>query len=242
MKILVKYIFVFIAIGAITSCKKFLDVNENPNAPTTAPINGLLARITQNAALNVFRVSYNITSNYVQYTASPNAAAASDIYEPIDASSTWTFLYDNMTDAYDLEKMAKERGATQYQGVAKIVMAMDLHLVHNVWGSAPFTQAFTSETLTPAYDNAEVIFAKCISLLDEGIALLGEANSTITIPVAATGNPDLIHKGITAAWIRTAHALKARLLNQLSKKAQYNPTAILQNWHKHILLLQMMHI
>jgi len=161
----------------------------------------------------------------VQYLASPNPDAPTDTYDKIDASSTWTNLYDNMTDIYDLEKMGKEQGATQYQGVAKIMMAMELHLVHNLWGNAPYSQAFSGETPTPDYDDAKTIFQNCLTLLDEGIALLGQAGSKITIPTTSP-SPDLIHKGNTAAWIRTAHALKARLLNQLSKTQQYNPTAI----------------
>lgn len=211
--------------GLLVSCKKFLDVNKNPNAPTQPPINGLLTRVTQSTALNVFRVS-NITSYYVQYLASPNASSPTDVYEAIDASATWTNLYDNMTDIYDLEKMAKDRGATQYQGVAKILMAMNLQLVHNLWGDAPYSNAFSGENLTPSYDTGPTILQTCLTLLDEGITLVQQAGSTITIPTTGTVNPDLIHKGVTAAWVRTAHALKARLLNQLSKTAQYSTTAI----------------
>jgi hypothetical protein len=225
MKLLMRLIFIFLAFVSITSCKKFLDVNTNPNAPTIAPINGLLGRATQNAALNVNRVG-NITSYYVQYLASPNTDGATDTYDKIDASTTWTLLYDNMTDSYDLEKLAKDNGATQYQGVAKILIAMDLHLVHNLWGAAPYTEAFSNETFTPKFDDAPAIFQKCLTLLDEGIALLQQPGSKLTISTSAT-SPDLIHKGVTDAWIRTAHALKARLLNQLSKTTQYNPTAIL---------------
>ncbi len=225
MKILTRYIVAFVLLGCISSCKKFLDVNTNPNAPTTPPINGLLARVTQNAALNVYRVS-NVTSYYVQYLASPNPASPTDVYEPIDASGTWTSLYDNMTDAYDLEKLAADQGATQYQGVAKILQAMDLSLVHTLWGAAPYTTAFSSETLTPSYDDAETIFQRTLTLLDEGLALLAQGNSTRTIPTAAAGNPDMIHKGVTAAWVRTAHALKARLLNQLSDTPGYSAANI----------------
>jgi hypothetical protein len=213
-----------LAVTSVISCKKFLDVNTNPNSPTTAPINGLLIRTTQNAALNVYRVG-NITSYYVQYLASPNPDAPTDTYDKIDASGTWTSLYDNMTDIYDMEKMAKDAGATQYQGVAKVLMAMDLHMVHNLWGSAPYSQAFSGEFPTPEYDDAKTIFQTCLSLLDEGITLLGQAGSKITIPTSSP-SPDLIHKGNSAAWIRTAHALKARLLNQLSKTAQYNSANI----------------
>lgn len=224
MKLTMRYIFILVAAGSITSCKKFLDVNNNPNASTTAPIDGLLIRTTQNAALNVYRVG-NITSYYVQYLASPNPDAPTDTYDKIDASSAWTSLYDNMTDSYDLEKLAKANGATQYQGVAKILMAMDLHLVHNLWGAAPYTEAFSGEHLSPKYDDATAIYQTCLTLLDDGIALLNQAGSKITIPTSGP-SPDLIHKGVSAAWIRTAHALKARLLNQLSKTTQYSPATI----------------
>ena len=222
---LTRYILLLLAVTSVTSCKKFLDVNTNPNSPTIAPINGLLIRTTQQSALNVYRVG-NITSYYVQYLASPNPDAPTDTYDKIDASSTWTSLYDNLTDIYDLEKMAKEAGATQYQGVAKILMAMDLHMLHNLWGSVPYTEAFSGESPTPAYDDAKTIFQTCLSLLDEGITLLGQPGSKITIPTSSP-SPDLIHKGVTAAWIRTAHAMKARLLNQLSKTQQYNTATIL---------------
>jgi hypothetical protein len=222
-----KYFFIILALVASSSCKKYLDVNTNPNSPTVPPINGLLTRVTQNVALNVFRVS-NITSYYVQYLASPNPSSPTDVYEPIDASSTWTSLYDNMTDIYDLQKLATESGASQYQGVAKVLMAMDLHLLHNLWGAVPYSKSFTGESLTPTFDDAQAVYQRCLTLLDEGIADLQKTTSTRTIPVAAgTGaRVDLIHNGSSAAWIRTANALKARLLNMVSKTPQYNPTAI----------------
>jgi hypothetical protein len=221
---LTRYIFILFVFASVISCKKFLNVNTNPNSPTAAPINGLLVRTTGQTALNVYRVS-NTTSYYVQYLASPNPDAPTDTYDKIDASSTWTSLYDNMTDIYDMGKMAKDAGATQYQGVAKILMALNLHHVHNLWGSAPYTQAFSGENPTPEYDDAKTIFQTCLTLLDEAITLLGQPGSKITIPTS-NPSPDLIHKGSTAAWIRTAHALKARLLNQLSKTTQYNTANI----------------
>lgn len=209
-----------------TSCKKYLDINTNPNQPTQPTINGLLTQTTLNSALNVYRVSTNITSYYVQYLASSNTASPLDTYDDIDASSTWTSLYDNMTDIYDLEKIAAEKGATQYQGVAKILMAMNLQFINSLWGDAPYTAAFSAASLTPGFDNAQSIYQTCIKLLDDGIALLNQTGSTITIPTSSSNNPDLIHKGATNAWIRTAHALKARLLNQVSKTSAYSTAAI----------------
>lgn len=224
MQHITRYITFCIVLFMLGSCQKFLDVNTNPNAPTTAPINGLLLRTTQQTGINMFNAG-NITSYYVQYLASPNAASPTDTYDQIDASGTWTGLYDNMTDIYDMEKQARESGATQYQGVAKVLMAINLSVVHNLWGAAPYSKAFTAETLTPTYDEAIAIFQQTMTLLDEGIALLQQTGSTRTIPTGTT-SPDLIHQGVTARWIKTANAMKARLLNQLSKTQQYNPTAI----------------
>ena len=223
----IKIIFFVFILGSLASCKKFLDVNENPNSATKAPINGLLARTTQGVALNVFRVS-NITSYYVQYLASPNAASAADVFEPIDASNTWTNLYDNMTDAYDLQNMAAEAGATQYQGVAKVLMAMDLQQVHDLWGSGPYSAAFTGSNLTPAYDDAQTIYNTILQLLDDGIGLIQQPGSKLKL----SANSDFIHKADTAAWIRTTHALKARMLNRVSGTQQYDAAAVLSEVEK----------
>lgn len=221
MKILFRITMVFLAAITMVSCKKYLDVNENPNAATKPPINGLMLNTTYETGLNVYRVA-NTTSYYVQYLANVSVGGATDTYEPIDASSTWTNLYDNMTDIYDLGRLASEQGALKYQGVAKVLMAMNLQLVHNLWGAAPYSEAFTGNTLTPAYDDAQSIFQTCLSLLDEGISLLSSTEASVDISSA----DDVIHHGDADAWIKTAHALKARLLNQLSKTSQYDPQAI----------------
>lgn len=225
MKRISVYILLLCAI-AVTSCKKYLDVNQNPNAATKPPLNGLLTRVTQNTAQNTFRVS-NITSYYVQYLASPNVASPTDTYEPIDASTTWTFLYDNMTDLYDMEQLAISMGATQHQGVAKILMAINLQYIHDLWGDGPYSEAFGGTNLAPKYDGAQTIYQALVQLLDQGIALVQAPGSKVNLSSVASNNPDLIHKGSVAAWVRTGNAMKARLLNRLSKTAQYNTTAIL---------------
>lgn len=222
MKLIIRYLSILLAIVVLASCKKYLDVNKDPNSDTTPPINGLLISTTQNTALNVFRVS-NTTSYYVQYLANNSAGGATDTYEPIDASDTWTSLYDNMTDIYDMQKLGEEKGAFQYQGVAKIMMAMNLQLVHSLWGAAPYSDAFTGNGLTPTYDDAQTIFQTCLNLLDDGIVTIRKSQLSI---YDLSTDADLIHHGDTAAWVHTAHAMKARLLNQLSKTTQYNTANI----------------
>lgn len=222
MKYIIRIFITGLLFVGIASCEKYLDINDNPNQATKPPINGLLARATFDAAINVFRVS-NVTSYYVQYLSSPNPASATDTYEPIDASSTWTELYDNMSDSYDLYKLGEEKNATEYMGAAKVLQAMDLIHVHDLWGDAPYTEAFAGDQIKPKYDDARTNYNRVISLLNEGIDLLKRPGSAIKL----SASDDLIHKGKVDAWVKTAYALKARMLNRLSKTSEYKPEDVL---------------
>ncbi len=71
--------FLLLLIGG-TSCKKYLDINKNPNAAAEPPIAGLLANTTNLTAYNVYDLS-NYTSYYVQYLASPSVSSTNDTYD-----------------------------------------------------------------------------------------------------------------------------------------------------------------
>ena len=218
---------------ATTGCKKYLDINNDPNRPTEAPINGLLAATTQNTGLNVFRAANAGPNYYVQYFASPNASSPTDIYDRVDYSGLWRSLYDNMTDLYDLQQLAIRSNSSAHLGMAKVMMAINLSITTNLWGNVPYTEAFKGDNLRPKFDDAQQLHTTCINLLDEGIAELRK-----TPTVAVTPAADFLH-GNTAAsatvwnstnriwWIRTAFTIKARLLNQLSKTSGYSAASVL---------------
>ncbi|PSL43728.1 SusD-like starch-binding protein associating with outer membrane [Chitinophaga niastensis] len=206
----------------ITGCKKELDINTNPNQAAIPPMNGLLATTTYNTSLNVYHVS-NITSYFVQYLASPNANGATDTYESTDYSTTWQLLYYNMRDIHDLIEQATAAGATKHVGAAEVMMAINLEMVNDLWGSGPYTQAFNVNILQPAYTADDSIYTRCLLLLDDGIAQLNKTGSRYDLDASK----DLIHGGVTSAWIKTAYAVKARIFNHLTKKSNYDPTAVL---------------
>jgi hypothetical protein len=207
---------------SLTGCEKYLDINQDPNRPTAPPINGLLAATTQQTALN-FQRTGNTSSYYTQYLASPNASSPTDVYDRIDLSGSWQSLYDNLADVYDLEKMAVEQRSSEHLGVAKILRAINMSMVIAMFGDVPYEEAFAGVIYTPAYNTEEEIHGICITLLDEGIAELRKTTSSIRLGTTQ----DFIHGGNRTAWIRTAFAIKARLLNRLSKKSSYSAVAVL---------------
>ena len=210
--------FLLLAAG----CDKYLDINDNPNQVTSPPINGLLDTATYQTGLNVQRMG-NITSYYVQQLASPNQGSDRDTYKEEDLSGTWTAHYNVMTDISRMMQLAQEKGSSEHLGVAKILMSLNLNMLINMFGDVPYSEAFQGqELLTPKYDSQESLHATSIQLLDEGIAELQKQDSKLELDAGS----DLIHSGNVNAWIKTAYALKARYLNQLSKTGTYDPAAI----------------
>lgn len=223
MKILNKIFICSLAmfsLAIVSSCEDYLDINENPNNPTEAPLNGLMTNSTFETAQNVFRLG-NITSNYVQYLASPNPASSSDTMEETSFNDLWANLYGVMTDLYDMILKAEETGANHYQGAGQILLALNLAMTVDSFGDVPYSQSFNFETLTPAYDDDTELYAEVLSLLDKGISNLSQET---VLPI---DDDDFIYGGDAENWVKFAYMLKARYLNHMSGTGSYDPTAIL---------------
>ncbi|MEH6305752.1 SusD/RagB family nutrient-binding outer membrane lipoprotein [Olivibacter sp. CPCC 100613] len=205
------------------SCKDYFDLNENPNLVQDPPINSMLTTATQKAALNMQQFG-SITSYYAQYLANPSASGAADTYQITDDSEEWNDVYYAMADLYDMIQKAESTSAYLHAGVAKIMMAYQLGLVADIWGQAPYTDAFYgTNTLTPKYDDEESLYNESLRLIEEGLSDLGRTDYSTELD----GESDLMHQGNVASWIKTGFGLKARFLNKISKKTSYDPNAVL---------------
>lgn len=223
MKKYMKLIYLSVMVTMFSGCKKYLDINENPNASTDPPIAGLLANVTNLTPYNTYYLA-NLTSYYTQYLASPSAGGTADTYQQSDPTTAWGSIYNTMTDLYDMNNFAGKKNLIAYQGVADILMAYNLSTASNAWGDVPYSQAFQGGgNMTPEYDNQKSVYDTCLALIDRGIAILSSPNAAGELDAPS----DYIHNGDLNAWIKTAYSLKARLLNQVSKQSSYSATAVL---------------
>ena len=222
MKKLIYILFAGSFALTITGCSKYLDKLDNPNLVTDPPLNGLLAEATFETGRDVFRISDNV-SYYVQYLASNTQGSDGDIYNEVDLSQTWTDIYFTMMNIKQMNDRAIEQGSTQHLGVGKILRAINLTLLINAFGDVPYTDALQGkQKLIPTFSDQAALHDTAIQLLNDGIAELQKTGSSAELDPAS----DVIHGGNTEAWVKTANALKARFLNQLSRKATYDETAI----------------
>lgn len=230
MQKIIKYTLLsaVIATLGLQGCKDsyFDKLSDNPNQVATPSLNALLATSTYKAGFNNYSVA-SIILPYVQYTANPAANGAGDTYQAIDFSSTWDLLYYAMADANEMKKLAITQNSSEYKGVADVLIAYNLMMANDLWGDAPFSEAFNIDNLVPKYDKQQDVYTSAMTLVDEAIAELSKTNSAIKL----AGASDLIY-GTTATteranWLKMAYALKARLLIKVSKRSTYNPAAVL---------------
>lgn len=203
------------------SCEDYLDVNKNPNNPDRVSMDLLMANSSLRTGDNIQAVG-NITSYYVQYLASPNAFGTKDTHESGNYDITWQEIYQVMSDVSDIQTLAAEVGATHYAGISKILKSINLALVLDTWGDAPYGEAFFGEVLQPAYDDDALLYDTLVQLVDEAIIDLADTEST-----ASPGDDDFIYGGDIEKWTKLAYSLKARFLLHGSKTAGYDPDVIL---------------
>lgn len=221
-----KYSLILISGAAFTfqGCSKeyFDELSTNPNQVSEATLPALLSTTTSKTGINSFTVGSSVAP-YVQYTANPTAAAASDIYETINFTGMWDALYFAMADINEMKKLAIKQNSTEYLGVANVLMAYNLMQVNNLWGAAPYSEAFNTANFTPKYDSDQALHTTTLNLLNEAITELGKTTSVIKL----AGASDLIYKGDRSKWLKTAYALKARLLIKTSKTSTFNASEVL---------------
>lgn len=221
MKNFNKYILTFItgfALLAFSGCNDFLDINEDPNNPTDAPLNQILPTIQVDVAGAVGMTTGgagNYTSLYMHQMVQRGNSQNDYGFNGGDfgVGIPWAILYPRaLTDIREVIQKGTEEEAWHYVGVAQILKAYIFSVLVDLYGDVPFYEAnIGAEQPFPAYDDDETVYEEVFNLLDEGIANLAK-ESTIT-PL----NDDLFYGGGADAlprWRRFAKTLKLKLYNQ----------------------------
>ncbi|MGI4864018.1 MAG: SusD/RagB family nutrient-binding outer membrane lipoprotein [Janthinobacterium lividum] len=222
------------ATTALTSCEKFLDVNTNPNNPTSTTPNFLLPNIIANGIQTQMFTALR-TPFIEQYVVSRTAnSGGNDQYIFTNANSTNTFNYSYFQSGGNIPPMiaaAQAEGSVYYVGAGKIMQALILAHATDMLGDVPYTEAYQGgNNYTPKYDSQQQIYATINQLCDEGIVEMSKPTSANFRPLYSTTpseSGDILYKGDQNKWVRLAYALKARQAQHLTKKANYDPAAVL---------------
>ena len=221
MKRYYKNKFVALAAGAAlltaTGCKKFLDVNQNPNATTSASESLLLPSSQAAIGTAVGNNLQIIGSLYAQYwTQNPSSSQYKTIeqYNPEPASfdRVWGILYN---DALEDIKVLEGNRNPNYVAIALIEKAYIFQLLTDAFGDVPLKDALQGvQMLSPKYDPQAEVYDSIFAWTKRGIALAG---TSTTYPTT----DDLVFGGGAAGmnrWKQFGNTLLLRAYLRISLK------------------------
>jgi hypothetical protein len=233
-----KKLILFISAGIVvfgTSCKKYLDINNNPNQATTATAEVVLPQSIVYTASNIN--AYNTYgSQLVGYSANAGGyggfgTSVTYGFSNSTFSNLWSIGYDVLTDCqFVIDKTNADPDYGYFNGAARIIKALNFQMLVDAYNDVPYKEALkgTAE-LTPAYDKAEVIYADLAVQLDSAILVIKatedreHASSTSNVKKLGSGT-DPMFRGSTTQWKKLANTLKLRLMIRARGKVTFANT------------------
>lgn len=219
-----KRVILFITAGLLTftSCKKFLDVNSNPNSAIKVPSSVLLPTTTIGIGWANQNELGRATSILMQYNA--GIANQNLTYDSYNISG----LFDNQWNyeifvgcVNNLQIIIKQSEQTDpaYSGIAKIQLAYIFSVLTDLWGDVPYSQAgFGLEYSSPRYDkqsdiyqgNASLGIVSLFDLVKSGIADLNKPSAL------KPSSDDLVYGGDLNKWKKAGNSLILKFANTIS--------------------------
>lgn len=217
-----KNIVIVSFIVAITSisCSKQLDINDDPNNPTSLSSSVLLPRVERYIGESLGMgsgFSTNLSAYMHQMVhygdADEYGAGGNDYYWDLG----WTYAYRNViTNANIIIKQDTELGNLRYVGIAKILKAYMFSVLVDLFGDVPYSEAnqLVEGVKYPKYDKGSDIYPQLIEMLDEAIS---DLQDNTALNAKKPGSDDVIYKGDVPSWIRAANSIKLKLYVQQRK-------------------------
>ncbi len=208
-----------------TSCKKFFDINKNPNSPTgTVEESFLLGKSI--VAWSRFMPAADQYGGEISGAIS-NPGGVSGFgslitynYGPGDYGFWWD-LYDNVTDLNAIIARGEaDESYVNYAGIARILKAVHFQALVDAYNNVPYTEANKGvENLTPEYDNGADIYKSIGSLIDEAFANFASASGAALVPTAGT---DPLFGGSLTRWKQYANTIKLRMILRAGDKVTFD--------------------
>jgi hypothetical protein len=207
------------------SCKKFLDVNTSPNTlPYDKATMELVLPTAEHTIAYVIGNKYQEIGGFLSqyWTQLPSATQYYDYdrysFDAVDGDREWLQLYAGaLQDLKFVEETAIAKKDSNYDAVAKLLSAYAFHMVSDVHGDIPYSEALKGNAgiLNPKYDEQSVVYGALLSKIDAALVLLnnGQANKM------ATSDP--MFAGDMSMWKKFANTLKLRMVMRQSNTANF---------------------
>jgi hypothetical protein len=215
-KIYIGFLAVLLGITSLTSCSDYLDINDNPNYPTTATSSSLLPAACASTIAYHGWYGTLIGHMWLQITTQGNTTNQYNTLCNYSLSVSsyngfFTNAYANtLPDLQDVIDESSESGAWDYWLIAKVLTAYNYQMLVDLYENIPFTEALDAATTKyPKYDDGKtVVYPAVLNILDEAIAKQADAEAS---PSAYIDTYDFFLGGNCTKWAGFARNLKLKM-------------------------------
>ncbi|MDR6786074.1 hypothetical protein ABIE26_004456 [Pedobacter africanus] len=235
-----KFIYTFSVLTlllTLSSCKKYLDINQSPNTATAvdpkllfsyASVAYINLKSSGDLYIPIGLASQALGGGGNNPTGWSGGDPSADTYtfSANFLNNTWVSLYvragANLKQAIKLSEAASpvnNNAAAQ----CKVLLAMVIYDITTTFGDVPFTEAWNPDIIYPKFDDQKTVLEGQMALLDEALAQFDEASP---LKIGAGDGYDLIYGGNIGKWKRLAKSLKLRTLLTMVDKDPSKAAAI----------------
>ena len=204
------FLLVVVLLLALSSCKKFSDLEKDPNRPGNVPSSLVFTSVLY----STYYAPWSDVQRWNQFYCSNYAYYAEQKYD----WTTTNFDYTQLKNVNQMISEAKRIGLADtnpYSAIGKFYKAYFFVDMSMRLGDVPLTEALKSlDNTTPKYDTQKAVFQQVLVWLEESNAdlqtLINSGDQTLT--------GDFMLGSDLKKWQKVVNSYKLRVLITLSKK------------------------
>lgn len=231
MKKLIYLYSTLVLAGFVSSCKKFVDINTNPNAPTEVSSVSLLPPIQAGMARGIWYDSRYI-GQYAQIWGSNTANNVWDQegYAPGTDSNgeMWRTIYFSLGQNVTLMmEDATKNNKPEFLGVAYALRAWGWQNGADIYNYMVVNEAYDPTKLTFNYDAPQAVYAEAVKDCYLSIRYFKQAMAADGLNVSPTlQKGDYMYSGDRTKWIKFVYAILAQNALHFSNKTTFNADSV----------------
>lgn len=216
-------LYIGILMLGASSCKKYLDINENPNEATSATAELILPQALT-ATASVLNGYNSYGAQLVGYSANAGGYGGFGVsttyrFGSSDFQGLWSGAFDNLEDYQAILNYTD--GIPEYgyfNAAARIMKAYDYQLLIDAYNDVPYTDALKGAgVLTPKYDKGVDLYDTLAHQLD--VAMKTIETTGTAVGVKNLGSSDVLFGSDMDMWKKFANTIKLRLIVRSNGKA-----------------------
>lgn len=232
MKKLIYTLSALVALGTASSCKKFVDINTNPNAPTAVDAASLLPPIQAGMERGVW-----YDSRYIgQYAQIWGSSAANNVWDQegyVPGSDSngemWRTIYFSLGQNVNLMiQDATAKNKYEYLGVAHALRAWGWQNGADIYNYMVVKEAYDPTKLTFDYDDPQTVYAEAVKECRLALGFFAQATKADGVTGVSTTlqKADYMFAGNRSQWVKFIYSILAQNALHMSNKSTFSADSV----------------